>query len=85
VDEGEDLVLEAGAPPAAEVLERLARRKPGIVALLQPVCRAEPVGARLPVLRLSPWRRRRPGPGLVVWASISVNPSERRWNGYLVG
>ena len=34
--EGSDLALEAKAPPPAEILECLARHKPGIVALLQP-------------------------------------------------
>jgi hypothetical protein len=34
--DGEDLVLEASAPPPAAVLERLSRDKSGIVALLRP-------------------------------------------------
>jgi hypothetical protein len=34
--EGNDLVLEASAPPATELLDLLSRHKPGIVALLQP-------------------------------------------------
>jgi hypothetical protein len=35
--EDDGLALEAQAPPSAEVLELLARHKPGIVALLRPV------------------------------------------------
>ena len=34
--EGDGLALEAQAPPSAEILELLARHKPGIVALLRP-------------------------------------------------
>jgi hypothetical protein len=34
--DGDDLVLEAIAPPPAEILEQLARHKPAIVALLRP-------------------------------------------------
>jgi hypothetical protein len=34
--EGGDLVLQAPAPPPADLLERLARHKPDIVALLRP-------------------------------------------------
>ena len=34
--EGNDLALEADSQPPAEILERLARHKPGIVALLRP-------------------------------------------------
>jgi hypothetical protein len=34
--DGEDLILEASAPPSAEILDLLSRHKPDIVALLQP-------------------------------------------------
>ena len=34
--DGDDLVLEASAPPPAAVLDLLSRHKPGIVALLRP-------------------------------------------------
>jgi hypothetical protein len=34
--DGPDLLLEAAAPPPAEIIELLSRHKPGVVALLQP-------------------------------------------------
>jgi len=33
--EGDDLILEAAAPPPAEIIELLARRKPAIIGLLR--------------------------------------------------
>ena len=33
---GDDLILEASAPPPAAVLDLLSRHKPGVVVLLRP-------------------------------------------------